>query len=282
MTQFVFDAEKTIKELVPNLTPKVGIVLGSGLGPLADAIEEAISIPYEDLPGFPRLSVQGHTGLLTLGYLQGVPIACLQGRSHFYEGYSYFHADLPTDTLMTPVRTLKRIGCDVMLATNSSGSLRTDVTPGDLVLINDHINFQFNNPLVGKNAAAFGPRFVGMENAYDPQLRELIHSAAAHLKIELANGVYIGVLGPSFETPAEIRAFQTLGADVVGMSTIPEVITARHCGLRVAVISAITNMAAGLSDENLSHDVTLRGAKKAVEKLTRLVLGFFDAYKDTC
>ncbi len=279
MTHYAQDAANTIREYVSGFTPKLGIVLGSGLGPLADTIKDAKTIQYHDLPGFPQLSVEGHSGQITLGYLQGVPVACLHGRSHFYEGYSHLSPEKPAESLISPVRTLKLLGCDDLLATNSSGSLRPEVGPGELVVINDHINFQFNNPLVGKNNSAFGPRFVGMENAYSSDLRALIHKAAKKENINTTEGVYIGVLGPTFETPAEIKAFRILGADVVGMSTIPEVITARHCGMRVAVISAITNMAAGMNDVELSHDVTLSGAKVAVEKLKRLVVSFLDEYK---
>ena len=264
-------AADAIREFVPDFTPQIGIVLGSGLGPIADALTDCTTINYDDITGFPPCTVSGHSGALHLGYLEGIPVACLQGRAHFYEGYHYLNQDAHVDLLTSPVRALKLLGCETLLATNSSGSLRPEVTPGNLVVIKDHINFQFRSPLVGPNDNEFGPRFIGMENAYDSAIREKIRIAAATIDIPITEGVYIGVLGPAFETPAEIRAFRILGADVVGMSTVPEVITARHCGMKVAVISAITNMAAGMSEEELSHDVTLRGAKKAVDRMIALV-----------
>lgn len=274
MTRHAKQAAKVIAECVPGFQPKVGIILGSGLGALAEIVENAKIISYEDLPGFPRCSVAGHEGLLFLGKLNGVPIACLQGRAHLYEGYSHLHPELSSHTLNTPVYTLKLMGCDLLLITNSAGSLYSEAQPGSLVIINDHINFQGSNPLISIRDSEFGSTFVGMENAYDSNLRALMHNAAQELKLKLSEGVYIGVLGPSFETPAEIRAFRLWGADVVGMSTIPEVITARHCGLRVAAISVITNMAAGMSEQTLSHEVTLQGAKKALHNLAQLVAKF--------
>lgn len=274
MTNPATTAAQIIQKQLPDFTPKVGIILGSGLGPLAESLDQAVKISYDNLPGFPECSVAGHHGQIHLGYLRGVPVACLEGRAHFYEGYSHTFDKIPTKNLMAPTRTLKLLGCDTLLATNSSGSLRKEVTPGNLVVINDHINYQFRNPLVGPNEEEFGPRFVGMEDAYDVELRAMIHKAGGKLNIPLTEGVYIGVLGPCFETPAEIRAFRMWGADVVGMSTIPDVITARHCGMKVAVIATITNMAAGMHDELLSHDVTLRGAQEGVVKLTALVTEF--------
>ena len=207
-----------------------------------------------------------------LGYLNGLPVACLQGRAHFYEGISH-------EVAQTYVRTMKLLGCESILITNASGSMRESVQPGDLVVIKDHINFQFTNVLHGHNDDRFGPRFIGMEDTYNVALRDQLFSAADKLDIKLAQGTYLGVLGPSFETPAEIHAFRTLGGDVVGMSTLNEVITAHHCGLKLAVVAVITNMAAGMSAEKLSHDVTLAGAAKASEQLKKLVLQFVADYQ---
>ncbi len=272
MTDYAKQATKEILSKVPGFIPRVGIILGSGLGDLAKQIVPLASIPYTELAGFPVCSVEGHTGSLLLGTLNGLPVACLQGRAHYYEGADY-------SIIKTLVRTLKLLGCETLLATNAAGSLRESVAPGELVLIHDHINFQFHNPLVGKNDGDFGPRFVGMENAYDALLRQQFMQAAANLSMTLSQGVYLGVLGPAFETPAEIRAYRLLGADVVGMSTVPEVIIARHAGMRVAVISAITNFAAGMDPTLLSHDVTLAGAALAAKKLIPLVLEFINHYE---
>lgn len=277
-------ATKTIQDCVPGFKPKLGIILGSGLNPVAEAIQQSRTIAFEEIEGFPNLSVSGHSGQLTLGYINGLPVACLEGRSHFYEGYSHVYDGYTVSgeksfaQLMTPVRTLKLLGCEALLATNSSGSLRPEVQPGQIVAISDHINFQFTNPLVGSRDEEFGSRFIGMEDTYDPKLRKLIAQAAKKLNLSVTEGIYIGVLGPSFETPAEIRTFRSWGADVVGMSTISEVITARHCGLRVAVLSLITNMAAGMSQEKLSHEVTLKGAREGVTKLIDLIMQFVKLY----
>jgi len=271
MTQHAVECAKIIKEKYPEAKATIAIALGSGLGALVDEIENPINISYADLPGFPQHSVEGHGRHIILGTMHGVAVACLQGRAHYYEGTSY-------ETMKTMVRTLRLLGAQTWFATNASGSLRPEVRPGSLVVIHDHINFQFNVPLVGKNDDDFGPRFIGMEDAYDPTLQEQLLACANELEIPLTKGIYIGVLGPSFETPAEIRAFRILGGEVVGMSTIPEVILARHCGMKVAVVSAITNMAAGMEAIQLSHDVTLAGAQKASEKLVQLVNAFVSQY----
>lgn len=271
MTDSAKNAAKIISQKAPGFTPKLAITLGSGLGVIADLLENPIKIPYSDLPDFPPCTVAGHAGNLYLGKLNGLPVACLQGRAHFYEGVS------PT-IAKTYVRTMKLIGCESILLTNACGSMRNHIVPGDLVLINDHINFQFTNVLVGHNDSEFGERFVGMEDAYDLALREKIMTVSEKSAIPLHQGIYFGVLGPSFETPAEIRCFQTMGGDVVAMSLINEVITAAHCGLRTVAISAVTNMAAGLSAQKISHELTLSGAKLATEKLKKLVLGFVEVY----
>ncbi len=260
------EAVAYIQQRSPGFIPKVAIILGSGLSSLADQICKAVVIPYADIPGFPESSVPGHPGRLILGYLENVPVVCLQGRAHLYEGTSW-------QTLKILIRAIYSLGCSILVITNSSGSLRLDVGPGELMLITDHINFQPGNPLVGMNEDEFGPRFFSMDAAYDYDLRTRLLAIAHQLNINLAQGIYISTLGPLFETPAEIRAFRNLGADAVGMSTVPEVIVARHCGLRVAAIAGITNFAAGMSNEILSHEHTLQHAKLFTTNMTRLISG---------
>ncbi len=260
------DAVKYIKNKTAGFTPKVGIILGSGLSGLADQINTAIIIPFADIPGFPKTTTAGHPGKLILGYLENVPVVCLQGRAHLYEGTT-------ATTLKILIRTIKLLGCSILVTTSASGSLRSDVGPGELMMITDHINFQPGNPLVGPNDDEFGPRFLSMDQVYDHDLRTRLIAIAEKLNISLAQGVYISTLGPLFETPAEIRAFRVLGADAVGMSTVPEVIIARHCNLRVAAIAGITNFAAGMSNEILSHEHTLQTAELFKTNMTRLVSG---------
>ena len=269
-TTLTYQAAEIIKKRT-DIVPKIALVTGSGLDGLVQAIENATVIPYSEIPGFPSTSVAGHGGNLYIGTLEGVPVACLQGRVHFYEGHS-------NEAMRTMIRTLKLLGCELMFATNSSGSLREEVKPGSLVVLRDHINFSFKNPLIGPNDEEFGPRFVSMENAYDSDFRKLIHRKADELGVELTEGVYFGVSGPTFETPAEIRAYKTLGAEVIGMSTVADVIVARHAGLKVGVISVITNMAAGMQDENLSHKETLANAKHATESLMKLITAVVAQY----
>jgi purine-nucleoside phosphorylase len=247
--------------------PRLGIVLGSGLGAVADAVADAEVLDYRDLPGFPRPTVEGHAGRAVIGELAGVRVAVLQGRRHLYEGGD-------PEPIRTPVRALRAAGADTLILTNAAGSLRPEVGPGRLMAITDHINLTGQNPLVGPNDDALGPRFPSLRDAYDPELRAALHATARELGIDLADGVYLAVTGPSFETPAEIRAFATLGADAVGMSTVHETIVARHAGLRVAAISTITNLAEGLSDEPLSHEQTLRDAQRAAGDLARLLEAF--------
>jgi xanthosine phosphorylase len=249
--------------------PRVGIVLGSGLGAVADAVANPTVIGYEELPGFPQPTVAGHAGRAVLGTIAETPVAVLQGRAHVYEGG-------PRDQISTPVRALRQAGAEILILTNAAGSLRPEVGPGRLMAISDHINLTGVNVLVGPNDEAIGPRFPPLRDAYDPQLRAELHQAAGELGIDLAEGVYLAVSGPSFETAAEIRAFRTLGADAVGMSTVHETTLARHCGLRVLAVSVITNLAEGLSDQELSHEQTLRDAQRASGDLTRLLLHFLE------
>jgi xanthosine phosphorylase len=248
-------------------SPRVGIVLGSGLGAVADAVQDANVLPYEELPGFPRPTVKGHAGRAVIGDLGGITVAVLQGRRHLYEGGD-------PEPIRTPIRALRAAGAETLILTNAAGSLRPEVGPGSLMAITDHINLTGANPLVGPNDDAIGPRFPSLRDAYDPQLRTTLHATADELGIPLADGVYLAVTGPTFETPAEIRAFGTLGADAVGMSTVPETIVARHAGMKVAAISTITNLAEGLSAEPLSHEQTLRDAHRAAGDLSRLIAAF--------
>ena len=249
--------------------PRVGVVLGSGLGAVADAVADPVIVGYDELPGFPQPTVEGHAGRAVLGTLGGVPVAVLQGRAHLYEGGEL-------DALRVPVRALKDAGAKILVLTNAAGSLRPDVGPGRLMAISDHINLTGVNLLAGPNDPALGPRFPTLRDAYDPRLLDELRIAARDLGIALAEGVYLAVSGPSFETPAEIRAFRVLGADAVGMSTVQETILARHCGLRVLAVSVITNYAEGLSEEPLGHEQTLRDAERAAGELTRLLLGLLE------
>jgi xanthosine phosphorylase len=251
------------------IAPRIGIVLGSGLGAVADAVQDRLSVPYRELEGFPVGAVAGHAGQLHLGTLAGVPVAVFQGRAHLYEG-------IDPAAIRVPMRTLKALGAEAVLLTNAAGSLQPDVGPGRLMALSDHINFTGLNPLTGLNDDDVGPRFVSLGDAYDADLRARLHAAAGDLGIALAEGVYLAVSGPSFETPAEIRAFRTLGADAVGMSTVHEVIVARHAGLRVAAVSAIVNLAEGMSEEVLTHEGTLAAAASCAADLTRLVPRFLE------
>lgn len=257
-------AMEFIQQQMGEIKPQVGIVLGSGLSHFANQLQDKIIIDYKHLPGFPTPSVHGHPGCLVLGYLAGVPVVCLQGRSHAYEGNGY-------EPVKTYVRTLKLLGCRYFLATNASGSLRKEVAPGELMLITDHINFQPGNPLVGNNDEEFGPRFLPMDNAYDKTLQEVCRQVAIREKIDLYEGVYIAVLGPNYETAAEIKAFGLLGADAVGMSTVPEVLVAHHCGMKVGVIATITNYATGLDNTIHDHQQVVKTAARTTEKLSHLL-----------
>jgi xanthosine phosphorylase len=264
-------AAQVVAGRAPGFQPRLGLILGSGLGGLADALEDATSIGYGDLPGFPEPGVAGHGGRLVLGALGGLPVACLQGRRHVYEGGD-------PGAMRAPVRALRHLGAVALFATNAAGSLRPENPPGSLMAIADHINHLGVDPLSGPNDDGIGPRFPSLRDAYDPPLRGLLRECAGELDIALPEGVYLATHGPSFETPAEIRAFRTLGADAVGMSTVPEVILARHCGLRVAAVSAITNLAEGMGGEELSHEQTLRNADVAARDLVRLVTRFCEAF----
>lgn len=261
------DAMAVIRKYAPTFYPKVGVILGSGLGAIADQVTHPITIPYQAIPGLHSGDVHGHASLLVMGHLNDVPVVFLKGRLHSYEGVSY-------ESVRNLVRIVRQLGAHTLLVTAAVGSLNEEVQPGEVVMINDHINFNPGNPLVGPNDESIGPRFVSLEEAYDPELREKLHQIAERLEINLTEGVYLSLLGPSFETPAEIRAFRTLGADIIGMSVVSEVIIARHCGLRVAGLAAVTNLAVGLSEERVTHEVTLQNAELGSRKLLKIIPEF--------
>lgn len=251
----------------PGFTPRVALILGSGLGALAEKIQDAVEIPYEQLPGFPVSTVAGHAGALVLGQLEGVPVACMKGRGHFYEGRGM---GVMTDA----VRTFKLLGCELLFCTNAAGSLRPEVGPGSLVAISDHINTMPGTPLVGPNDDQYGERFFTLANAYDAGYRARLQAAAQAVGFPLTEGVFVSYPGPNFETAAEIRMMQIIGGDVVGMSVVPEVIAARHCGLKVVAVSAITNLAEGLGDVQLSHQQTLSAAALSRQNFIALICTF--------
>jgi purine-nucleoside phosphorylase len=243
--QKIQDAVNIIQKQV-DLVPKVGLILGSGLGFFADLFEEAYSIPYENIPHFPKSTIVGHEGSLVFGKLKGQPCVCMKGRVHYYEGYSM-------QNIIFPVYVMKALGVESLVVTNAAGGVNPDFSVGDLMVIEDHINFMGDHPLRGPNLEEFGPRFPDMSYAYTPDLCTQWHTIATEHGLTLKQGVYIAMSGPSYETPAEIRMVGKMGADAVGMSTVPEVITASHCGLKVAGLSVITNLAAGLSKNALNH-----------------------------
>ncbi len=249
--------------------PPLGIVLGSGLGPFADEAVEAVTVAYSELPGFPLPSVQGHAGRLVVGTIEGKRVALFQGRGHFYE-----RGD--AGVMRVAIDTFKALGGETLALTNAAGGLNPDWPPPALVAITDHINFSGTNPLIGYPGA---DRFVPMTRAYDPDLLAALRRAAREANVALNEGVYMWFSGPSFETPAEIRAARTLGADLVGMSTAPEVILARRAGLRVAAVSVVTNYAAGLSGGDPSHDETQEYAARAADAFKRLLRAFIRAYE---
>jgi purine-nucleoside phosphorylase len=257
------DAVAAIREQAP-LVPRAAIVLGSGLGGFAERLEEAVEIPYGEIPGWPVSTALGHAGTLVLGTFAGVPLAVMKGRAHLYEGH-------PADRVVFGVRVLGRLGAGTLVLTNACGGIRDDLAPGDLVLVSDHLNLQGTSPLVGPNDDSLGPRFPDMSAAYDPALRALAHTAAARLGQPLSEGVYAAWLGPAFETPAEIRMIRGLGADLVGMSTVPEVLAARHMGLRCLAVSCVTNMAAGILPEPIDAEHVLVVGAQAQDRLTALL-----------
>ena len=256
-------AVSAIAERTP-LRPVVGVVLGSGLGGFADAVDDPVEIPYAEIPGWPVSTALGHAGLLALGHVAGVPLAAMRGRAHLYEGFA-------AEQVVFGIRVLARLGVQTLVLTNASGGVREDLAPGQLVLVSDHINLQGASPLIGPNDPSLGPRFVDMSDAYDLSLRRAAREAAARLGFELPEGVYAAWLGPAFETPAEIRFTRAVGGDLVGMSTVPEVLAARHLGLRCLAISCVTNMAAGVLPEPIEHEKVLEVGAAAQGRLTALL-----------
>ena len=257
------EAVRLIQSKSP-LRPQIGLVLGSGLGAFAKSLDKAATIPYGQIPHWPVSTAIGHAGELFVGQSQGVPLAVLSGRAHLYEGYT-------PEQVVFPVRVLGRMGVKVVIFTNAAGSVNVNYHPGELMIVTDHINLMGSNPMVGRNEDALGQRFFDMTEAYDPLLAGLAEKASAKVGMTVRRGVYIAVLGPSYETPAEIKMARTLGADAIGMSTVPEVIAARHMGMRVLAISCITNMAAGVLKKKLDHREVLDTAEKVREGLTEML-----------
>jgi len=249
------------------LVPKVGLVLGSGLGAYADTLKDLVKVPFGELPHLPSSKVAGHAGNLCFGLAEGVPVVCMQGRVHLYEGHSM-------ESAVHGARVMARLGAQTVLLTNAAGGLEASWTPGDLMLITDHLNLMAQSPLIGKNDEAVGPRFPDMTRAYDPEVANALRAVAKDKGVNLREGVYAGLLGPSYETPAEIRMLRVLGAQAVGMSTVPEVIALRHMGVRVGALSCITNLAAGITGAALNHAEVEEIAKAKRQELMTLLSGW--------
>ncbi len=262
---------ESIKERVP-FTPKVALVLGSGLGEYGDTMDIVTTIPYVDIIGFPHSTVQGHKGQFIFGYVGKVPVVCMQGRVHYYEGY-------PVSDVVLPVRLMKLMGAEVLFLTNAAGGANFDFSAGDLMLIKDHICL-VPNPLMGENISDFGPRFPDMSNAYDKSIRDIIKEQAANLQIKLQEGVYVQFTGPSYETPAEVRMARAIGGDAVGMSTAVEAIAANHMGMHVCGISCITNMAAGIQTVPLDHAEVQETADRVAATFSKIVTASIIAIAD--
>jgi purine-nucleoside phosphorylase len=253
-----------VQRLWPH-QPRMVLILGSGLGDIAARmLTDPVVIPYAHIPSFPQTTVLGHAGEWVCGHWHGVPVVLLRGRVHMYEGYA-------PDTVTVPLRLARALGAQTLIQTNAAGAINTSFAVGDLMLITDHINAMGRNPLVGNNDDALGPRFPDMSNAYSKQLRVMAQQAAAHCACPLRQGVYVGVLGPSFETPAEIRMLRAWGADAVGMSTVPETIAAVHAGMDVLGISCVSNMAAGILDQPLTHEEVMEAGEAVKPKFSRLL-----------
>jgi purine-nucleoside phosphorylase len=255
-----------------SLQPEVGVILGSGLGNVVDAVDIETAIPYADIPGARASTVLGHQGRLILGHTQGTPVAMMQGRVHFYEGYEM-------QEVMFLARVLGRLGIKKLIVTNAAGGVNTSYVPGDLMLISDHINFMGANPLRGPNIDELGVRFPDMSDAYSEELRAIAHEVAGQLGVEVKEGVYLALSGPTYETPAEIRAFRVLGADAVGMSTAPEVIALAQMQIPVLGISCITNMAAGVIKQKLTHQEVMDTTARVEKQFTALVLALIERLK---
>jgi purine-nucleoside phosphorylase len=255
-----------------NFQPEIGIILGSGLGSLTNIMKDTIEIDYKEIPGFPETTVKGHDGKFVSGKLKGKLVLVMRGRFHYYEGYSI-------DQVVSGVRVFKRLGINNMLITNASGGVNKEFKPGNLMIINDHISLFAPSPLRGVNQENYGKRFPDMCEAYDKELRRMAKKSAEEISLEIKEGIYAFTQGPMYETPAEVRALRTLGADAVGMSTVPEVIAARHGGIKVLGLSCITNMAAGIGIEPLSHEEVMKNAQNIEDKFVRLVSKIMDNWK---
>jgi purine-nucleoside phosphorylase len=247
-----------------SVEPRIALVLGSGLGSFADDFEEAVAIPYEEIPGFVRSTAQGHAGRLVIGKIDSVPVLAMQGRVHYYEGYSL-------EEVTFPVRTFGLLGVKTLVLTNAAGGINVQLTQGALMVISDHLNLMGVNPLRGPNDERFGPRFPDMSAVYSPELQELVIDEARAIEVEVRRGIYGALSGPSYETPSEIHLLRNLGADAVGMSTVPEAIVARHMGLEVLGISCITNMAAGISDQPINHEEVMATGDRVRETFAELL-----------
>ncbi|MEW6127343.1 MAG: purine-nucleoside phosphorylase [Acidobacteriota bacterium] len=262
------EAAEFIRAKLNHREPRVAVVLGSGLGGVADAVIDAVEIHYGDIPNFPVSTVEGHAGKLIIGSLGGVDVLLMKGRFHFYEGYNMQEITLP-------VRVFSLLGVHSLVLTNAAGGTAEHLGPGKLMLINDHINLMGDNPLRGHNEDQFGLRFPDMTEIYTPAYREIAKAVARELDIDLAEGVYLGLRGPTYETPAEVRMMRSLGGDALGMSTVPEAIVARHAGMKILAISCITNYAAGMSGEEINHlevmDVGERAGKQLAELVMRII-----------
>ena len=262
------EAARFIAAKSGRLAPRVAVVLGSGLGSVAECVQNAVDIPYAEIPYFVTSTVEGHAGMFRIGSCSGVEVALMRGRFHFYEGYSM-------EDVTLPVRVFAAMGIRSLILTNAAGGVSSDLAPGSLMVITDHINMMGDNPLRGPNDDRLGTRFPDMTAAYTPAYIKVAHEVALEMGVELAEGVYMALLGPSYETPAEIRMMSQLGADAVGMSTVPEVIVARHSGMKVLAISCITNVAAGLAQVEINHseviDVGTRAGKRLAELIVRVI-----------
>jgi purine-nucleoside phosphorylase len=261
----IIDEATAFIRSMTDIRPEIGLILGSGLGVLGSELEDAVTIPYENIPHFPVSTVEGHAGELIIGKLQGRNVVLMRGRFHMYEGYE------PERTAL-PVRVMKALGVTTLLVTNAAGGVNLGYKPGNLMLISDHINLTGRNPLVGPNDNALGVRFPDMSDAYSRRLRAIAQETASELGFSVQEGIYVGLLGPNYETPAEIRMLRTLGVDAVGMSTVSEVIVARHSGIEVLGISCISNMAAGILDQPLSHEEVMETTELVKEQFLSLVL----------
>ncbi len=268
----MFESSKIIKDHIKNFKPAIGIILGSGLKNFFASENIKHLLNYSLLPDFPQPTVKGHEGSLSFGYVNKVPVVCMSGRSHIYEGHS------PT-SLASPIRVLKDIGCRLLIITNAAGSLDEEMQAGSLMIITDHINWSGFNPLIGKNNDNYGPRFSDMSDAYSKFFRDQLISVANKINQPIFEGVYCMYSGPNFETPSEISALKILGGNAVGMSTVPETIVANHCALPVVAISLITNLAAGISKNALSHEETLRNAKKTEKSIISLLHKYIEIVK---